>query len=109
MHNYFHFFGRLVSDIEVTETSKGKMVGDLRIAVKREFKNFNGEYDTDFMKITLWEGVAINASQYLKKGDQVLVSGRVSTSKYDLGEDKYLNTVELIGEKVTFVSNNKNN
>lgn len=108
MHNYFHFFGRLVTDIEVTETPKGKSVGDLKIAVKREFKNFNGEYDTDFMKITLWEGVATTASQYLKKGDQVLVSGRVTTSKYDLGEEKYLNVIELIGEKVTFISSNKN-
>ncbi len=107
MHNYFHFFGRLVADIEVTETSKGKSVGELRIAVKREFKNFNGEYDTDFMKISLWEAVALNSQQYLKKGDQVLVSGRLSTSKYDLGDEKYLNVVELVGEKVTFISSNK--
>ncbi len=107
MHNYFHFFGRLVTDIEVSETSKGKTVGVLRIAVKREFKNFNGEYDTDFMKITLWEGLATNTSQYVKKGDQILVSGRVATNKYDLGEEKHLNVIELIAEKVTFVSSSK--
>ncbi len=107
MHNYFHFFGRLVADIEINETSKGKTVGELRIAVKREFKNFNGEYDTDFMKISLWEGVATNSSQYLKKGDQVLVSGRVTTNKFDLGNEKSLNVIELIGEKVTFISSNK--
>ncbi len=107
MHNYFHFFGRLVKDIEVKEIESGKTVGELILAVRREFKNFNGEYDTDFLKISLWEGVAINAKEYVSKGDQVLISGRVKTSRVDISDEKSLNTIQLIGEKVTFVSNVK--
>ncbi len=108
MHNYFHFFGRLVDDIEIHESSNSnKTVGTLRIAVKREEQNKNGEYDTDFVKISLIGSMAIQTSKYLKKKDQVLVSGRVQMNKYDLGDDKILNVIELIGEKVTFISSPK--
>ncbi len=107
MHNYFHFFGRLVRDIEIKEIESGKTVGELVLAVRREFKNFNGEYDTDFLKVSLWEGVAINAKQYVSKGDQILISGRVKASKVELTEEKSLNTIQLIGEKVTFISGQK--
>ncbi|MFI3252526.1 MAG: single-stranded DNA-binding protein [bacterium] len=107
MHNYFHVFGRLVTDIEINETSTGKSVGNLKLAVRREFKNFNGEYDTDFLKISLWEGVATNASQYVNKGDQILISGRIVTNKVELSEEKFMNVTELYGEKVTFISGQK--
>lgn len=107
MHNYFQFFGRLVCDIELIKTPTDKTVGDLRLAVRNEFKNSNGEYDTQFFKISLWEGVATNSVKYCKKGDKVLVSGRVSTSKYQLDDERHLNIIELIGEKVSFVESVK--
>lgn len=107
MHNYFQFFGRAVADIELQQTPNGKTVGELRIAVRREFKNSNGEYDTDFFKISLWEGIATNCEKYCKKGDKLLVSGRIGTSKYQLADEKYLNIIELIGEKISFIESVK--
>ncbi len=108
MTNEFQVFGRLVSDVEIIDCGNDKVKGTIRVAVRKEFKNFNGEYDTDFVKITLWNNTAQNSATYLKKGDQVLVGGRLSTYKYDLGDDKHLNMLELVGEKVVYISRPNN-
>lgn len=106
MLNQVVLVGRLVKDPEVKETSNGNSVSRITLAVPRSYKNVNGEYETDFINCTLWQLVATNTKEYCKKGDIVGVKGRIESHTYEKdGETKYV--TEVIAEKVTFLSNNR--
>lgn len=103
MLNQFVMVGRLVRDPELHETEKGKKVTTITIAVPRSYKNSNGEYETDFINCVLWAGVAQNTTEYCKKGDLVGIKGRVQSRIVD-DEDKKNYLMELVAEKITFLS-----
>ena len=98
--------GRIVKDPELKDTEKGK-VTNITLAVPRSFKNVNGEYDTDFISCVLWKGVAESTVEYCKKGDLVGVKGRIQTRDVELEDETHKKYVEVIAEKVTFLSSKK--
>ena len=79
----------------------------ITLAVPRNYKNHEGEYDTDFLDCTLWTGVAENTAEFCKKGDLLGVKGRIETRVYETEEEKKYLT-EIIAEKVTFLSSKRN-
>lgn len=103
MLNQVVIVGRLVKDPELKETEEGKKVANITLAVPRNFKNIDGEYDTDFIDCILWTGIAENTSEYCKKGDLIGVKGRLQVSKYEKDEETKFRT-DIIAEKVTFLS-----
>lgn len=106
MLNQLVIAGRLVSDPEIVETENNKKRTFITIAVPRSYKNMEGVYDTDFIRCTLWNGIAESTCEYCKKGDVVGVKGRIQTSSYEKdGEKKY--TMDVIAEKVSFLSSKK--
>ncbi len=106
MLNQTVIVGRLVSDPELRETEGGSKVTNVTLAVPRSFKNVNGEYDTDFISCVLWKGIAENTVNYCKKGDLVGVKGRLQSREYEVDEIKR-KVVELVAEKITFLSSNR--
>lgn len=72
--------------------------GTLTIAVPRSYKNEQGEYDTDYIDVTLLGSIEKNVAEYCEKGDLVGIKGRLQGG---------LNTMSLVAEKVTFLSNRK--
>ena len=105
MLNQAVLVGRIVKDPEVKDTDKGK-VANVTLAVPRSFKNMNGEYDTDFISCVLWKGIAENTAEYCKKGDLVAIKGRIQTRNVEL-DDTHKQFVEVIAEKVTFLSSKR--
>ena len=106
MLNQSVIVGRVVRDPELKETESGNKVTNLTLAVPRSYKNVNGEYDTDFISCVLWKGVAENTVEYVRKGDLVGIKGRLQTRTIEL-EDHNQHMMELVAEKVTFLSNNR--
>lgn len=106
MVNSVMLVGRLAQDIDVKVLDSGKEVTKVALAVNRSFKNPDGVYETDFFDCILWDGLAKNASEYCKKGDTVGVRGRLQTSSYEKDNVKH-KAVEIIVEKLTFLSNKK--
>ena len=102
MYNYFMLIGRLCTDVEIRELSDGKRVANLLLAVNRAFKNPNGEYDTDFISIAVWEFLADFSVDNLKKGRKIGVKGRIGTKKITLKDDTETTTYTLIGENIVF-------
>lgn len=74
----------------------------ITLATPRPYKNENGEYDTDYIPITLWEGIAQNTLEYCKKEDLVGIKGRIKMIKNENGYD-----IEIVAEKLTFLSSKK--
>lgn len=106
MLNQLVIAGRLVSDPEIISTENNKKKTLITVAVPRSYKNLEGVYDTDFIRCTLWNGIAENTCEYCKKGDVIGVKGRIQTSCYEKdGEKKY--SIDVIAEKVSFLSSKK--
>jgi len=96
MLNQTVLVGRLVSDPTICESKEGKKESVITLAVPRNFKNKQGEYETDFIDCTLYNGIAENTVEYCKKGDMVGVKGRIQWIE---GE-----SLKIIAEKLTFLT-----
>lgn len=107
MLNQVVMVGRIANDPELTDIENGQKLMRLIIAVPRSYKNTEGEYDTDFVPIVLWRGIAANTAEYCKKGDLIGVKGHVKTGAYEKDDEKKY-TIEIVAEKITFLSSKKN-
>ena len=103
MLNQIVLVGRLTKDIIVNKSDNGMKVATLRLAIPRSFKNSEGTYDTDFIDCVLFDIVAENTSEYCRKGDIVGVKGRIQSRVIE-EDDKKETVMEIIAEKVTFLS-----
>lgn len=103
MLNQAIMVGRLVADPEVKELESGKKVSNITIAIPRSYKNAEGEYETDFIDVSLWDGVAQNTAEYCKKGDIIGVKGRLQTDSYEKDGNK-MKSLNVVAEKITFLS-----
>ena len=75
--------GRLVDAPELRYTPSNKAVATARIACPRDFKNQNGERESDFFPLVIWGKKGENFANWLKKGFLVTVEGRLQTRSYD--------------------------
>lgn len=75
--------GNLTKDIELNYTPKGTACVKFTIAVRRKFKNQNGEYDTDFLPCVAWDKQAEFLANYAGKGDKIELRGSIETRKYE--------------------------
>ncbi|MCD5183888.1 single-stranded DNA-binding protein [Enterococcus gallinarum] len=99
--------GKLGKDIDLKYTQSGKAVGTTSIAVDRDFKNANGEKETDWVNIVFWGKTAETVANYFRKGDEILVVGRIQTRSYEdnLGGRKYV--TEVVADKFSFTTGRK--
>lgn len=102
MLNQIILVGRLVQDPEIKELENGIRTSYITLAVSRSYKNSDGIYETDFIPVRLYKGIAENTTEYCKKGDVIGVKGRIQTK-----QEENKNTIEIIAEKVTFLSSRK--
>lgn len=104
MFNQITLIGRIVRDPIVNTTKEGKSVTTLTLAVRRSYKNSQGEYDTDFIPITAWEKLAETSGDYCTKGSLVCITGRVHMRNVEgSGENQRLSLAEITAENITFL------
>ena len=108
MLNQVVIVGRLVEKPIVEENENEKKVCNITLAVPRSYKNAEGIYETDFIKCTLWNGIAENTAKYCEKGDIIRVKGRLETSVYEKENGEKYRITSVVAEKVTFLTNYKN-
>lgn len=104
--NQVGLVGRLVRTPELHEIENKRKMTKVTLALTRSFKNVNGEYETDFIDVLLWDNMAVNTVNFCKKGDIISIRGRLQSRIIDKnGEKRYV--IEVVAEKVTFLSNNR--
>ncbi len=106
MVNQIVLVGRIARTPETRTTDSGRKVATLTLAVPRNYKNSNGEYDTDFLDCTLWSSVAESTSEYCDTGDMIGIKGRVQTRIVEGSDGTKRKKTEIIAEKVTFLTSN---
>jgi single-strand DNA-binding protein len=94
MVNKVILIGNLGRDPEVRSTPSGQPVASFTVATSRRWRDKNGQKQeqTEWHNIVVWGKQAEIAGQYLTKGKQVYIEGRLQTRSWDdrnTGEKKY--------------------
>lgn len=75
--------GRLTKENELKYTTTNISVLQNSIAVKNDYKNSNGECETQFLNLVFWRNNAEFIYKYTKKGSKIAVEGKLQTRNYD--------------------------
>jgi len=102
--NVITLIGRLTADPELRYTPTGKPVASMTLAVDRQVKKADGTRDTDFINIVVWDKLGELCAQYLRKGKQAAVEGRLQIRQYENKEGQKVRVAEVIAHNVQFLS-----
>lgn len=96
--------GNLTRDPELKALPSGQQLCNLGVATNRVYKDKDGQQQkaTEFHSVVVWGRQAETCGQYLKKGQSVLVEGRLQTRSWDGqdGQKKY--KTEIVADRVQF-------
>lgn len=92
--NIITLIGRVVATPEVKRTNSGKSVVNFNLAVDRRGK----DQPCDFIPVVAWEKLADICGEYLEKGKQICVSGRLQTRQYEKNGQKRTEFEVLCGD-----------
>jgi single-strand DNA-binding protein len=97
--------GNLTRDPELRQTPAGTSVCQFGVAVGRRYKDGSGQWvdKASFFDVVVWGQQGENCAQYLSKGRQVAVDGRLEQRSYDAQDGSKRSKVEIIAENVVFV------
>lgn len=95
--------GRLTRDPELKYTGTGVAVANFTIAINRPFKNQAGEQEADFINCVIWRKPAENLANYMKKGSQIGVDGRLQSRTYEGNDGKTVFVTEVVADSVQFL------
>ncbi len=95
--------GNLTRDPELRYTPDGTPVVSFTLAVNRSFTNQQGEREADFIPVVAWRKQAERCSEYLAKGSQVAVEGRLQIRSYEDKDGIKRKVAEVIAWRVTFL------
>ena len=105
MRNRATIMGNLGADPELRTTAGGQSVCTLRIATNEKWKDKEGnpQEKTEWHRVVAWGKTAELCAQYLTKGRQAYVEGRITTREWedDSGQKRW--ATEIVASKVLFV------
>lgn len=93
--------GNLTRDPEVQYTASGTALTKLSIAVNRRFqRNDEWQDETSFFNVVCWTDLAENVAASTKKGDRVVVSGRLQQRSWETESNEKRSVVEVVADDV---------
>jgi single-strand DNA-binding protein len=103
--NKVFLFGNLTRDPEQKSLPNGTAVTNFSLATNRTYKDANGarQEQVEYHNIVVFGRQAETSAQYLKKGQGVMIEGRITTRSWDdktTGEKKY--RTEIVADAVQF-------
>lgn len=106
--NAVQLLGRFTRDNEFKEVN-GRSIFRNNIAVPRDFKNKDGERESDFLNVVAFGRDAENLNKFFSKGQQILISGNLRTGSYDKEDGTRVYTTDVIVNKFDFVGSKNDN
>lgn len=107
--NKIILIGRLARDPEYRQSTVGTAMTNFTVAVNRNFKNKDGNYDADFLPCVAYRATADFVNKYFKKGSMISVEGRVQVRNYDAQDGTKRYVTEVVVENVEFVGGKNDN
>lgn len=100
MLNHIDIMGRLTADPQLNGTKNGTPYVVFSIANERDF----GEKKTDFFRVKAWRQTAEFICNYFKKGQMIIVSGRMQINDFTDREGNKVKLPEIQAENVYFAA-----
>lgn len=109
--NKVFLMGGICADPEQRQTSTGKSVLNLRMAMDESYKDNSGQRQTktEYINVVFWGARAEALGRILTKGSRVLVEGSITTSSYDDREGNKRYKTEVRGSNLTFAGGKPGN
>ena len=102
--NKIILIGRITRDVELRYTTSNTPIAHFNLAIPRNFKNENGEYDADFINCISFGKMAETIKNHVLKGDKLGVEGRLQTRNYDGQDGKKVYVTEVICNEIEFLT-----
>ena len=102
MLNTITIMGRMTKDPEMRTAPNGASVTSFTLACERDFKNKNGEKETDFIDVVCWRNTAEFVCNYFGKGRMAVASGRLQIRSYTDKDGNNRRAYEILAENVYF-------
>ena len=103
--------GHLGRDPEMRYTPSGRPVTTFTVAVSRSWNTADGERrtETEWFNIVAWGNLAEICKQYLYKGQQVYIDGRLQTRRWEDKEDQKHTSVEVVANEMMMLGDRRDN
>lgn len=105
--NSVNLIGRLSNSPEIRHTTSNQQVCRFTLAVTRRFKNQAGDYMADFINCVAFGKTAELIGNYVEKGQQLAVDGRIQTGSYTTQDGSKRYTFDVVVENITFINSKK--
>lgn len=101
--------GNLTKDPEQRTTANGTAVTSFTVAVRRRYKDADGNYQADFINCVAWRGTAEFIAKYFTKGLKIGVIGTIQTRTYDDQNGNRRYVTEVVVDEAEFVTSKAQN
>lgn len=105
--NNVHLVGRLTKDIELKEVSSDTIMTNFILAVRRDYKNKDDQYETDFIPCVAWRNNADFLFNYTEKGALIGIDGSLVTGNYEVNNKRVYTMDVQVSRIHLLASNNK--
>jgi single-strand DNA-binding protein len=107
LRNKVQLIGNLGNDPEIITMDSGKKLAKFSIATNETYKNQQGERvtDTQWHNVVAWGKTAEIIEEYVTKGKEVAVEGKLTTRSYDDKEGNKRYTTEVVCNELLMLGN----
>jgi single-strand DNA-binding protein len=107
--NKVTIIGHLGRDPEMRYTPSGRPVTTFSVATSRSWNTSDGERrsDTEWFNVVSWGSLAEICKQYLSKGQQVYIEGRLQTRRWEDDDGNKRTTVEIVAKEMIMLGDRK--
>ena len=98
--NQIYLLGNLTRDPELKYTNEGMAITEMGMAVNKRWKDASGDENSvvDFFNITVWNHLAENCANSLKKGDRIMIGGHLNLRSWENKDGKKFNIVNITAD-----------
>jgi single-strand DNA-binding protein len=107
--NKVMIIGHLGRDPEMRYTPSGRPVTTFTVATSRSWNTVDGERhtETEWFNVVAWGNLAEICKQYLTKGQQVYIEGRLQTRRWDDKEGNKHSSVEVVANEMMMLGDRR--
>lgn len=102
MLNKIIIMGRMTRDPEIWQTNSGRTVATFSLACERDFKNKDGQKETDFIDCVCYGGSAEFVKSYFGKGSMTVACGRLQIRDWTDHDGNKRRQAEIVCDSVYF-------
>ena len=105
--NIITLSGNLCQDTELRYSVSGKPILNNTLAVRKDKKDSQGNYETDFIQIVLFDHNAEFLNKYAKKGDRILINGKIRVDRFQDKEGIFKTSSYVVVDRVELINTKK--